>query len=177
MIRQFQSHQYQKSLIQSCIFSDLNEFLLDSFTRVLHRKPNLNPAMDPVYPFNKTPFIFTFKLPNDKCKTEINDVISSHVNKIDRTLNIYVKPLDWYIYSDLNTKGTHLMFRNWINGQQESKINALTIIEKVSEYPEDEFYYKKINEPTWYPSLKSFESYKTKNSITQIIDGNRILIE
>lgn len=184
MIRQFQSHKFHRPLIQSWNFYHLNDFLLDGFTRALYRGSTNKYGMEPEPPLNRTPFIFAINLKDVSPKKyehsqdpELTKILDTEVNKINHTLSIYTKPYSWYTYINLHTDGNFLIFRNWINGQDKSKINALTIIEKVNLLPEDESYYRQINEPHWYPSLASYESYKIKDKLTQTISNKKIIIE
>ena len=180
MIRQFQSYKTHIPQLNTWKFYNLNEFLLDSFTMALHRKsPSINSTMEPIYPLNKTPYIFAIELNNAKSCKNIDDatIVMEEVWKIKNTLSVYARPFNWHTYENLNVDGNYIIFRNWINGQQDSKINALTIIEKVNLLPEKEDYYKLINQPFWYPNLNNFKSYKNKSTLTQTLDGKNILIE
>ena len=182
MIKKFNAYKpfLQNSYTYS--FHNLNEFILDAFTKKLGFSKISLPIHDinKVHSndlFNRTPFIFGVPIDENK---NLDDLVYQEVSKINQVLSIYTKNYDFYIYKNLDTNGDHILFRNWVNGQ-DGRNKALTIIEKVNmksvQNDNDYCYSRNINQNLWYPSLLDFDSYKKKETLTQKLGDKTLSIE
>jgi len=148
---------------QSRSSSLLNLAMLDQFTYIMHKKNGFGEK------FNKTPFIFLKFLKNQN-KEMIDETIFSEFNKINHTLSVYSKTYDFHYFGNIKCSGNCLIFRNWFNGENNHKLNSLSIVELVeaSEHLDDK-YYMTINNPVWFPTINDFDTYKNKTNLTQTI--------